>query len=90
MANNQNYPNPFNPSTTIRYELQAAGRVELAVFNLLGQRIRTLVSGRQAAGEYAVEWNGIDERGNPVGSGVYFYQMKAEKFSEIRKMVLIR
>ncbi len=86
----QNYPNPFNPSTTIRYELQAAGRVELAVFNLLGQRIRTLVSGRQAAGEYAVEWNGIDERGNPVGSGVYFYQMKAEKFSEIRKMVLIR
>ena len=86
----QNYPNPFNPSTTIRYRLPAAGRVELAVFNLLGQRIRTLISGRQNAGEYAVEWNGVDERGNPVGSGVYFYQMKAENFSENRKMVLMR
>jgi hypothetical protein len=86
----QNYPNPFNPSTTIFYSLKNAGQVELHVYNVLGQNVRSLVSDFQPAGEYSVKWDGRDNTGNSVASGVYFYKINSGDFSEIKKMVLMK
>ncbi|GEM_PF-2749823 len=71
----QNYPNPFNPSTAISYQLPAVSRVRLEIYNLLGQKVRTLVDQQQPGGRYTVEWNGRDENGSEVSSGVYFYRL---------------
>ena len=70
-----NYPNPFNPTTTIRYDLARQARVTLTVYNALGQAVRTLVSSRQNAGVHQVNWDGRNDRGEPVSSGVYLYRM---------------
>lgn len=86
----QNYPNPFNPVTDIAYRIPEADRVELAVYNLLGERVKTLVNRRQAAGEYRVPWNGTDDYGRAVASGVYLYRLTAGKFVLSRKMLLLR
>ncbi len=85
-----NYPNPFNPSTVMRYQLAGNSDVRLAIYNLLGQEIRTLVNTRQPAGNYSVIWDGKDNRGIAVGSGVYFYRMTAGKFSAARKTLLLK
>ncbi len=89
-ALNQNYPNPFNPSTEIRYELARGGSVELAVYNLLGQKIRALVNQNQPAGVYSVPWDGKDDFGRAAASGVYLYQLTAGAFKETRKMLLLK
>ncbi len=89
-ALSQNYPNPFNPQTTIRYQLPAAGRVSLAVYNVMGQEVCRLVDWDQAAGEHAITWNGLDEASRPVASGIYFYQLVADQFCEVRKMLLLK
>ncbi len=89
-ALSQNYPNPFNPHTTIRYQLPEAGRVSLAVYNVMGQEVCRLVDWEQAAGEHAVTWNGLDEASRPVASGIYFYQLVAGQFCEVRKMLLLK
>ena len=86
----QNYPNPFNPTTTIRFSLPVAAEVELAIFNLLGQRVTTLVEGLRAAGRYTVVWDGRDDAGRPVASGVYFYRLQTDGFRETRKMLLVK
>lgn len=86
----QNYPNPFNPTTIIRYELKQASFVTLTVYNLLGQRVRTLVHSEMPAGSYDVMWDARSDSGAPVASGIYLYRIKAGNFSEIKKMVLIR
>jgi len=91
----QNYPNPFNPETAISYQLSPTGQaalsyVELAVYNSLGQKIRTLVQTRQPAGRYQVKWDGRDEAGREVGSGIYIYRLKAGQYSIGKKMILIR
>lgn len=86
----QNYPNPFNPITAIRYSLRRPSQVEITVFNVLGQEVRTLESGMQPAGSYETTWNGTDQAGSPVASGVYFYRIKAGDFTETRKMVLLK
>lgn len=88
---NQNYPNPFNSSTTISYELPAGEhRVQLVVYDVLGHSVKTLVSREnQPAGTYRVSWDGSDEAGNVVPSGVYFYQLKSGNKNSVRKMVLI-
>jgi PKD repeat protein len=81
----QNYPNPFNPLTTIRYNLPAAGNVELTVFNIVGQKIATLVSGRQTAGTHAVKWEATH-----LSSGVYFYVLQVGEFRQVRKMMVVK
>lgn len=86
-----NYPNPFSKQTTIAYTLEKKQEVTVEVYNVLGQRVRTLVRGKkQAAGLHEVAWEGESRYGTPVGSGVYFYRIRAEGFQETRKMVLVR
>jgi len=84
-----NYPNPFNPSTSIRYELARSVSVELKIYNQLGHEVRTLIMQNQESGPYNATWNGRDNHGNRVSSGMYIYQLKAGNFVQTRKMVLI-
>jgi hypothetical protein len=86
----QNCPNPFNPQTEIRYALPKACYVKLSIYNLLGQRIRTLVNEYQAAGHKTVHWDGTDEDGREVASGVYFSRIQAREFTDSRKMILMK
>ena len=86
----QNYPNPFNPETEIRYQLPENCQVSLVIHNLLGQQIRTLVDKQQPAGFHAVRWDGKDDRGMAVASGVYLYLMNAKQFRQVEKMLLLR
>lgn len=86
----QNYPNPFNPSTKISYRLPVASEVVLEIYNLLGQKIATLVSQKQAAGEYSVTWDGTDDAGRLVSTGAYIYRMKAGDFVQTRKLLFLR
>jgi len=88
----QNYPNPFNGSTVIRFALPEAQNIELSIYNLAGQQVATLVEGMRAAGAYTVNWNGKDDRGNELASGVYVYRLRAsdEKQVETRKLLLLR
>lgn len=86
----QNYPNPFNPMTSIRYDLPETGNVEIIVYNILGEKITTLIYGTQQAGAKEVVWNGTDDLGGAVSAGIYIYQIRAGDFVESRKMILIR
>lgn len=86
----QNYPNPFNPTTTIEYHLPTAAPVKLAVYDMTGREIITLVNERQLPGEYAVQWDGINHSGQSASSGVYFARLEAGRFSAARKMILLR
>ena len=93
-ALSQNYPNPFNPTTKISYDLSAPGIVTLKVFNILGQEVATLVNGNSAAGSFEVQWNGKDNLGRPVSSGIYIYRLHAvagnTDFEQMKKMVLLK
>jgi len=89
-ALHQNYPNPFNPNTVIKYEIPTRAEVNIAVFNLLGQKIRTLFNGLRAAGEHEAEWDGTDDRGRPVASGVYMYRANLGGLTASRKMLLLK
>jgi len=86
----QNYPNPFNPETVISYHVPQSSHVVIEVFNLLGQRLQKLVDEKKAVGIYKVTWDGRDESGNSVGSGIYIYKMQADGFVAIKKMALVR
>lgn len=86
----QNKPNPFNPATVLRYDLPAAGDVRITVFNVLGQQVIDLVNGYQEAGSYEVTWDGRDRDGATAASGIYFYQIKANQFTDTKKMVLLK
>ena len=85
----QNYPNPFNPSTIIPYQLPAPGRVRLEVFNILGQRVATLVDGERPAGFHTAAWDATDASGRGVGSGVYLYRLLGGGERLTRSMVLL-
>jgi hypothetical protein len=86
----QNYPNPFNPTTTIDYSIPKAGNVELVIYNMAGQKVRTLISGKQDAAYYKVVWDGRNDVGESVASGLYFYRLVSGNFSKIEKMTLVK
>jgi len=86
----QNYPNPFNTTTVISYCLRKNAHVRVVVYNLRGQKVKTLVDEQKPAGEYQTTWEGRNDSGEEVASGVYFYRMNAGDFSQTKKMVLLR
>jgi hypothetical protein len=86
----QNYPNPFNPETAIEFQLPQPSEIEISIFNLQGQKITTLVNSNLSAGEHKVAWNGTDESGRAVTSGVYLCQMRAGDRVETKKLLLLR
>jgi len=86
----QNYPNPFNPTTNISYSLSKADHVSLVVYNMLGQKIRTLVDGKQAAGMHSIKWDGVDDSGGTTAGGVYLYRLKINDQTMTKKMVYMK
>ncbi len=84
----QNYPNPFNPETEIKYGIAKAGKVVIKIYNVKGEMIKTLVNEFKTPGNYTIKWNGFNEVGKRVTSGVYLYQMVADNFRSVKKMVL--
>jgi len=86
----QNQPNPFSPETRIAYELPQAGRAELRIYSVNGRLVRKLVDEDRSAGPHSVLWDGLDESGRAVSSGVYFYTLAAPGVEESRKMILVR
>jgi hypothetical protein len=86
----QNYPNPFNPSTSIVFTLKQQSDVSVIVYNMLGQKVRTLVNENRKAGAYQVVWNGTNDFGNKVSTGIYFYRLEAGDFVDTKKMVLMK
>ena len=86
----QNYPNPFNPSTTIDFTIMNKELVKLSIFDILGHEVKTLVNQSLAPGYHAVTWDGRDETGEIVASGVYFYRFEAGEFTEVKKLTFIQ
>jgi hypothetical protein len=86
----QNFPNPFNPVTTIKFDMKERGPVTLRVYNVAGHLVRTLVDDVRDAAAYSIPWDGRNNIGSEVASGIYFYKMETKVFSETRKMVLLR
>lgn len=86
----QNYPNPFNPATTIHFSLKADGHVSLTVYNMIGQRVRTLVDENMSLGTHSVQWNGRDDANNLMPNGVYFYRIEVNGFKTVRRMIFAK
>jgi hypothetical protein len=86
----QNYPNPFNPETRINYSLPEPAYVKLNIYDINGTLVRTLQEGNKSAGRYEAIWDGKNSSGNKVGSGVYFYRIQANSFSQVKKMILLK
>ncbi len=86
----QNYPNPFNPVTNFQFSLSASAHVRIEIFNLLGQRVATILDKEMKPGVYVADWDGTNDQGQPVSSGIYFYRMQAGNFSEMKRMVLLK
>jgi flagellar hook assembly protein FlgD len=91
----QNYPNPFNPTTTIRFELPIAGNAELLIYDVLGREVKTIVTEVLTAGSHTATWNGTNEKGGEVSSGVYFYRLTVRSsqgllYTQTKKMLLLR
>jgi hypothetical protein len=86
----QNYPNPFNNETIIKFSLAKPAQVSLTVYNILGQKVRTLVEGRLQAGSQTVKWDGKDGKGNDLSSGIYFYQLKRGELTQTKRLVLLK
>jgi hypothetical protein len=86
----QNYPNPFNASTVVRFSIPHDGRVRLEVFNILGRKVRTLLDDFKPLGLYAVDWDGTDDNGTPVSTGVYLYRIQTADYAKTRSMLLLK
>jgi len=84
------YPNPFNPSTTIGYDIQKKGHVSVLIYDMLGNRVRTLANGIQEAGNGSITWNGRDDGGKLVSAGLYIYQIQSGTFSQAKKVVVLK
>lgn len=86
-----NYPNPFNPSTTISFSVsEVLSSVNIEIYNLKGQKVKTLVNEQLSVGLHSITWNGKDDSNKPVSSGIYFYKMRAGKYTASRKMILLK
>ncbi len=85
-----NYPNPFNPETTISYSVRENVPVSIEIFNVKGQKVKTLVNEAKAAGNHSIVWKGMDDNNRPVSSGVYFFKMSAGKYSSTKKMIMMK
>ena len=85
-----NYPNPFNPNTTMKYDLKENSHVSLVVYNMLGQKIKTLVDVHKTAGHHSIEWDGTNDIGVQVSSGIYFYTYKTKSYTNTHKMILMK
>lgn len=86
----QNYPNPFNPTTTIKFQLPQASRTQLVIYNILGQKVRFLLNKKIEAGYHEVVWDGRNDLGHSVASGLYIYRFETEKYKKVMKMILMR
>lgn len=86
----QNYPNPFNPVTHIHYQLTDYEKVSIIVYNIVGQKIRTLISQNQTPGYHTVIWDGTNDAGQKVGSGIFIYRVNAGEYSVVKKMALLK
>ncbi len=86
----QNYPNPFNPSTTFEFALPELSKVNIGIYNVLGQLVKTLADAEYAAGRYSVDWDGTSDNGSPVATGIYFYRMNANDFQATKKLMLLK
>ena len=86
----QNYPNPFNSDTVIEYQLPQPGEMQLEVYDLAGQRVTTLASGSRAAGSYVLHWDGRDDDGRMLATGVHLYRLHTKVGLETRKLILLR
>lgn len=86
----QNYPNPFNSTTNIEFALPSRSHVNISVFNVLGQKVRTLVDNEYDAGEYVADWDGLAEDGSEVATGIYFYKLETEKYTSTKKMMVLK
>ena len=89
-ALHENYPNPFNPTTTLRFDLPEVSDITLSIYNMLGQRVRTFNMNDTPAGYHSIKWNATNDYGDPVGAGVYLYQLRANQYVKTRKMVLLK
>jgi flagellar hook assembly protein FlgD len=89
-ALHQNYPNPFNPETNIQFDVAEQSHVSVNVFNLVGQKVATLVNRAMDAGIYTIKWTGLNDRGSALPSGMYFYEMKTSNYHSIKKLVLVK
>ena len=86
----QNYPNPFNPSTTIEFEVPSMSHVTVKIYDVLGREVITLVDRTFQPGRYSLLWHAIDDKGKHVTTGIYFYYIQANDFTEVKKAVLMR
>jgi hypothetical protein len=86
----QNYPNPFNPETKIEYALKKTGHVTLHIYNILGEKVKTLLDQDQPAGFYQINWDGKNDNGKPISSGIYLYKLEVNGFSEAKRMLLLK
>jgi len=86
----QNYPNPFNPTTTIFYDLPIDTDIELAIYDITGRKVKVLVNEFQLKGYKSFKWNGKDNYGKKLGSGLYFYQLQAKNFTKTKKMIMLK
>ena len=86
----QNYPNPFNPSTTIDFSLSYSSEVTLEIYNVKGELTKKLINGPLSAGSHSAEWNGKDNSGNDVASGIYFYRLTSNNEAKSKKMLLLK
>jgi len=86
----QNYPNPFSPSTTIEYSVPERSHVTIEAYNVLGQKVRTLVDREEPAGSHTITWDGTTDYGQPAATGVYIYRFRAGDHTETKKMLLLK
>ena len=89
-ALHQNYPNPFNPETNIQFDVAVKSDVTISIFNIVGQKVATLVDGSMDPGVYTIKWNGLNDKGSSLPSGMYFYEMKSPDYHSVMKLVLVK